>query len=278
VQFSDAARLLSFYQLWLDDLFPKAKFLDALTMVEKAGHGKNMAVLRKQWIDEGKPKTTQDNDDDDIPFGASREETPRSKDSEPTRLAPVFEQAAAQAKARTEKTPTKNDDPFASDEDIYNATPRRPAAAKFAAVSEDVPGDDLDALMAETEAQPAATSLFGDSLFGPRKQAGNAPDDDDLEALMAEAEAQDSEATGKHADLSVQSSIFGGRHGSSRVNCLVEEDDLDALMAEAENMERANKAPVQSRAPGEGGTVDAVAEDGIRAEDAQAMEEMEGLW
>ncbi|GJC97019.1 chromosome segregation in meiosis protein 3 [Colletotrichum higginsianum] len=55
-EFSDAARLLTFYQLWLDDLFPKAKFLDALAMVEKAGHKKQIALKRMDWINEGKPK------------------------------------------------------------------------------------------------------------------------------------------------------------------------------------------------------------------------------
>src|SRR5579862_1682592 len=55
-EYSDAARILSLYQLWLDDLFPKAKFADALAIVEKLGHSKKMQVMRKEWIEEGAVK------------------------------------------------------------------------------------------------------------------------------------------------------------------------------------------------------------------------------
>lgn len=56
LQFKDAARLLNFYQLWLDDLFPRAKFADGLTMIEKLGHSKRIQVMRREWIDEEKPR------------------------------------------------------------------------------------------------------------------------------------------------------------------------------------------------------------------------------
>ncbi|PGH13692.1 hypothetical protein AJ80_06197 [Polytolypa hystricis UAMH7299] len=55
-EFSDAVRLLNLYQLWLDDLYPRAKFADGLTMIEKLGHSKRIQVMRREWIDEGKPK------------------------------------------------------------------------------------------------------------------------------------------------------------------------------------------------------------------------------
>ena len=54
-EYSDAAKLLSYYQLWLDDLYPRAKFADGLQLVEKVGHRKRMQVMRREWIDEGKP-------------------------------------------------------------------------------------------------------------------------------------------------------------------------------------------------------------------------------
>ncbi|KAL2355285.1 chromosome segregation in meiosis protein 3 [Cryomyces antarcticus] len=57
-EFSDVARLLNMYQLWLDDLYPRAKFADGLTIIEKLGHSKRMQMMRKQWIDEGKPGAT----------------------------------------------------------------------------------------------------------------------------------------------------------------------------------------------------------------------------
>lgn len=56
LQFSDAARLLNFYQLWLDDLFPRAKFSDGLAIIEKLGHSKRLQTMRREWIDEEKPK------------------------------------------------------------------------------------------------------------------------------------------------------------------------------------------------------------------------------
>ena len=54
-EYSDAAKLLSYYQLWLDNLYPRAKFADGLQMVEKLGHSKRMQIMRREWIDEGKP-------------------------------------------------------------------------------------------------------------------------------------------------------------------------------------------------------------------------------
>ncbi|PYI24235.1 Swi3-domain-containing protein [Aspergillus japonicus CBS 114.51] len=55
-EFSDVARLLNFYQLWLDDLYPRAKFADGLAMIEKLGHSKRLQTMRREWIDEEKPK------------------------------------------------------------------------------------------------------------------------------------------------------------------------------------------------------------------------------
>jgi replication fork protection complex subunit Csm3/Swi3 len=271
MQFSDAARLLSFYQLWLDELFPKAKFLDALAMVEKAGHGKSMAVLRKQWIDEGKPRTHMDDGEDELPTAGAGGETQRNgqagETEEATRLAPVFEMARTQ-KA---KTPTRETDPFASDEDIYDATPRRPAAGGGQVIEADLqgndapPDDDLEALMAETDIQPAPTSLFSGSIFGgPRPAVGtakerpNVPDDDDedLEALLAEEEAQRSSATGQAGTASVRSSIFGG--------------DEHAQAAGAESVVDKALKPTS--------VTETHADDGIGAEEEEAMGEMDGLW
>ena len=44
------------YQLWLDDLYPRAKFADGLTIIEKLGHSKRMQTMRKTWVNEAKPK------------------------------------------------------------------------------------------------------------------------------------------------------------------------------------------------------------------------------
>jgi replication fork protection complex subunit Csm3/Swi3 len=67
-QYGDIARMLNMYQLWLDDLYPRAKFADALAIIEKVGHTKRMQIMRRDWIDEGKPRLAaqQDSDDDDM--------------------------------------------------------------------------------------------------------------------------------------------------------------------------------------------------------------------
>ncbi|EOD49130.1 Replication fork protection component Swi3 [Neofusicoccum parvum] len=59
-EFSDVARLLNMYQLWLDDLYPRAKFADGLAIIEKLGHKKRMQIMRREWINEGKPKPSED--------------------------------------------------------------------------------------------------------------------------------------------------------------------------------------------------------------------------
>ncbi|KAK3372184.1 replication fork protection component Swi3-domain-containing protein [Podospora didyma] len=262
-EFSDAARLLSFYQHWLDDLFPKAKFLDALAMVEKAGHRTQIRNERLRWIDEGRPKGTahDDNDgDDDDPF---RNTTQSTAPKQPSRVAPIFDKAAQNRPG----TPPPDDSFNILDEDIYNATPRAstPAPARQV-VQDDVPdGDDLDALMAEAESGannttsassgPAFGSIFGKgaSIFGngpaskPSQSASNEPDDDELDALMAEAETQ--AAPSRPPQLPSRPSIFGGGASTAQKkpaedNLSDDDDDLDALMAEAE----AQVAPAKSAA------------------------------
>ena len=48
------------YQLWLDDLYPRAKFADGLALIEKLGHTKRMQTMRREWINEGKPRDALD--------------------------------------------------------------------------------------------------------------------------------------------------------------------------------------------------------------------------
>ncbi|KAL8849302.1 MAG: hypothetical protein Q9221_005712 [Calogaya cf. arnoldii] len=55
-EYRDLARLLNIYQLWLDDLYPRAKFADGLVMIEKLGHKKRIQTMRREWIHEGKPR------------------------------------------------------------------------------------------------------------------------------------------------------------------------------------------------------------------------------
>lgn len=52
------------YQLWLDALYPRAKFGDGLAIIEKLGHTKRMQLLRRDWINEGKVQLTNDDASD----------------------------------------------------------------------------------------------------------------------------------------------------------------------------------------------------------------------
>ncbi|KAI0448549.1 replication fork protection component Swi3-domain-containing protein [Xylaria acuta] len=277
-EFSDTARLLSFYQLWLDDLFPKAKFLDALGMVEKVGHKNQIRLKRIQWIDEGRPRPAGFNDgedDDDDLFGDSNQAEERSPAIFPARVAPIFQNGSD----KRAKTPAQ-DDPFA-DEDIYDASPKRPTNMAPTATSMFGNGadsqthgepdeDDLDALMAEEEAQQrtASTSIFGNGKTTQTTQTRRGPDeDDDLDALMAEAEAGSS--TTKHTK-SVS------HRPATRAVIDDDDDDLDALMAEAQGSAAKtppSPKPSTSRA-GEG----TAATYNVDEDEEAAMAEMDGLW
>ncbi|KAJ8105579.1 hypothetical protein ONZ43_g7374 [Nemania bipapillata] len=279
-EFSDTARLLSFYQLWLDDLFPKAKFLDALSMVEKAGHKSRLRLKRIEWIHEGRPRPAGlDGGDDDL-FGDLNGPEERDPALFPARVAPIFQNSTGM----DAKTPAEND-PFA-DEDIYDASPRRPTTTATVTGTASILGgdsrgtedhgepdeDDLDALMAEEEAQrtTSTTSIFGNGTISRMAQTNHELDaDDDLDALMAEAEAGTSaEKPAKLANQRpITSAIIDG-----------DEDDLDALMAEAEaESATVKKLPSQglSTTSREGG--EPVAHD-IDEDAEAAMAEMEGLW
>ncbi|KAI0425053.1 replication fork protection component Swi3-domain-containing protein [Xylaria sp. FL1042] len=284
-EFSDTARLLSFYQLWLDDLFPKAKFVDALSMVEKAGHKNQLRLKRIQWINEGRPRPAgledDDNNDDDL-FGEANHPEERDPAIFPAKVAPIF-QGSLNKRA---KTPV-GDDPF--DEDIYGASPKRPmnTAATTASVfgnggiGGEPDEDDLDALMAEEEVQRATpTSLFGNGKTTQTIPTRPAPDnsgddgDDDLDALMAEAEA---EADSSHTKSTTQPN----RRAATR-NVVVDddddEDDLDALMAEAEA-----ESSTAKRSPPDKPSVaiaeqDPVPTHEVDEDEEAAMAEMDGLW
>lgn len=51
-EYEDTAKLLNFFQLWLDDLHPRVKFADGLAIIEKLGHSKRLITMRKEWINE----------------------------------------------------------------------------------------------------------------------------------------------------------------------------------------------------------------------------------
>ncbi|TGJ78499.1 hypothetical protein E0Z10_g10260 [Xylaria hypoxylon] len=281
-EFSDTARLLSFYQLWLDDLFPKAKFLDALGMVEKAGHKNQMRLKRIQWIDEGRPRPAglENDDHDDDPFADSNQPQERDPAIFPARIAPIFQNSLD----KRAKTPVA-DDLF--DEDIYGASPQRPTNTAPPTVSVFGDGgngantetngepddDDLDALMAEEEAQrTASTSLFGSGKTTQPMPAryGRDNEDDDLDALMAEAEAESSSTrlTKPITHRPVRRTIIDDD----------DDDDLDAFMAEAEAEGSTAKKPPPHKPSTTDTKAGPAATHDVDEDEEAAMAEMEGLW
>ncbi|KAM0721208.1 hypothetical protein Q7P37_003495 [Cladosporium fusiforme] len=152
-EFSDISRMLNLYQLWLDDLYPKAKFRDALTMVEKVGHTKRMQVSRRAWIDESKGFRRREDEDAEM------------------RLRDLERQASAE------------------DDAIFPvpSTSTKDGQRQQSAGEADAPDDDeLDALLAEepmTHPQPSVTGQpKPQGLF----QDDDEPDEDELDALLNE--------------------------------------------------------------------------------------------
>lgn len=259
-------------------------------MAEKAGHKKYMRMKRMEWIDEGKPRPAGLDDDNDSLFGEpSNQPEERAAAIFPSRIAPIFQSQVGE-KAQT---PTGDDVPD-DDEDLYGATPappkrteptsaslfgsgaasKEPASTSLFGNGGDPDDDDLDALMAEEEAQRTKptnqnTSLFGNGSAKPIQVQNNEPDEDDLDALMAEAEAEvqqkpanpSSDATPKPAPAAAVDN---------------EEDDLDALMAETEHDVQSKEPRNESSAkPKEAGDE---MKDAADADDEAAMAEMDGLW
>ncbi|KAJ4386085.1 chromosome segregation in meiosis- protein [Gnomoniopsis smithogilvyi] len=269
-EWGDASRLLSFYQDWLDDLFPKAKFIDALAMVEKAGHNKNLQKMRAEWINEGRPKTAiiDEGGDAEIP-----EQTEDLSHKQAERIAPIFEKAAS----GRQRTPELND-LFGDDDNIYNATPIGKQRTDSAAAGDrDEPDqDELDALMAmEETSKPsestrpsgdAVTSLFGDGKPKAAPRTQPQPDEfDELDALIAEAENEPSR------DMPNPSAAKSMGHPAKGEGVADGDgDDLDALMAEAETHSGSDKQA----------TTASLSKD-IQPQfddDEEAMAEMDGLW
>ncbi|EGX88643.1 replication fork protection component Swi3 [Cordyceps militaris CM01] len=220
-EFSDMARLLSFYQLWLDDLYPKARFLDALAMVEKAGHSKRMMTARNEWLQESKPKSSEDMEEDD-PFALEPAPDTTAAVSLPERPTAGRLIQDLGGGGQRPSTPTRgggHPDDFSEDDDLYNVTPRaRPRPGGLTMLQPDAPDDDdLDALMAEAEEHD-------DRPPAPARKAAQRPqeDGDDLDDLIAEAEEQDVRPK----------SIFGNPSASKPVE--MDWDDDEAAMREME--------------------------------------------
>lgn len=184
--------MLNVYQFWLDDLYPRAKFADGLTIIEKLGHSKRIQAMRREWINEGKPRSRFE--DTDL-LQDSRRITKGSETARPDSIATSANQTFENSNMRH---------PSASaEEDLYKATPpRRKQTTGYDSVIEstsmdqtppkdadaDVPDDDLDILLAETswtrkrDAPPVLASANQEDAT----QFSNEDDFDDEMEVMAE--------------------------------------------------------------------------------------------
>lgn len=199
-EFVDAEKLLNFYQLWLDDLFPKAKFVDGLAMIEKVGHSKRMHVMRREWIDEGKPK---------LEYVDSGDEHGPVDDHVAVTDADINRPDQGQVPTSAENGDKSSFGLGHGAESLFV-----PEEQHRSNKESDVPEeDDLDALLAEETAR--ATPRINQKGTAPVEAEG----EDDLDALLAEYDSRKAEKRPPE-------------RRSEKVTVDEEEDDLDAILAE----------------------------------------------
>lgn len=241
-EFSDISRLLNTYQLWLDDLYPRAKFRDALSMVEKLGHSKRMQVTRRAWVDGTKPSRRE----------ASVE-----------RLGDVEMSGALKGGAN-------GDAPRAGSEvgDIFGERRQEGSTGGAERQQEDMPEDDeLEALMSKSApSTPHTTSRQQHKPRAPFEEDDDTePDEDELDALMAE-----------DAQVAPQASTVEQRRPRGpfeEEDAGPDEDELDALMAEEPHGGDKPSGHVPKDQAGQ----DAGSQDDF-VDDEEAMASMGDLW
>ncbi|KAL8913314.1 MAG: hypothetical protein Q9172_007314 [Xanthocarpia lactea] len=183
-EYSDLARLLKFYQLWLDDLYPRAKFADGLAMIEKLGHKKRIQIMRREWIHEGKPREKYH--DVDAPKGAEGVFRP---DSKPKNHETVGDNDRIDGTLETEQMSNLHNEDLSGGFPHLDKTVNDEPETLFLsndAIDNQTPEDDLDALLAESADDNEGRQLVLSNT--PRRHEDLLQDrednfDDDLEAL-----------------------------------------------------------------------------------------------
>ena len=184
------ARLLNLYQLWLDDLYPRAKFVDGLAMIEKLGHTKRMQTMRKEWINEGRPRDPAES------WGPGEAKANGQQPGPASGLGKLPETRPNEGR----RTPAATNAVDADDVEIYDATPKKDRGTSttnrnqksdeslFLSEDEEAnsqpPDDDLDALLAEDEMRESASTAVTVKQGQARVHAGHEPNfDDEMEAM-----------------------------------------------------------------------------------------------
>ena len=178
------------YQLWLDDLYPRAKFVDGLAIIEKLGHTKRMQTMRKEWINEGRPQDPVEN---------SGKVEAKSNGQHPGPASGLGKSPETRPNERR-RTPTATNAVDADDVEIYDATPKqvretltttrneKSDGSLFLSEDEEVnpqpPDDDLDALLAEDEMKESASTAVTARQAQAQGHIGQEPNfDDEMEAM-----------------------------------------------------------------------------------------------
>ncbi|KAL4956180.1 replication fork protection component Swi3-domain-containing protein [Aspergillus filifer] len=184
-EFSDLARLLNFYQLWLDDLFPRAKFADGLAMIERLGHSKRLQTMRRTWIDEEKLELADGG-------------KPGTDDRSNANI-----DASADG---THQTIPTNGELHGVDEDLFMPNTDNPKPANNTEVDpEDDDFDEFDALLREAREDESAARQTAPNNNND-DQPPNADDFDELDVLLREHE--DGPDAGNSTSRDIKNDMF----------------------------------------------------------------------
>lgn len=173
--------MLNTYQLWLDDLFPKAKFADGLAILEKVGHKKRLKVMRQEWINEDKPKPQDsDHSDDDGDFVMNDARPEITSNGAETRQPEDQSRDETDQPRNNTAQETESESHGLDDETLYGRPDPAPAADAGGEATGDRPEkDELDQLLAEDDARPA-------SVNNPRP-----PEEDEFDRFADDEEAME---------------------------------------------------------------------------------------
>jgi replication fork protection complex subunit Csm3/Swi3 len=171
-EFTDMSRLLNTYQIWLDDLYPRAKFRDALTMVEKVGHSKRMQITRRAWLDETKPFQKEPSPEPTLSNSNGPEASRGDVGDED-----LFAEMMAENNAEQGSRPNDS---------TGDANPPAVSARQESSQNNDEPDEDeLDQLLAEQSNTGEVQSRPTQARRGPFMDDIE-DEEDDLDALLAE--------------------------------------------------------------------------------------------
>lgn len=279
-EFSDTARLLNFYQMWLDSLYPRAKFADAVKMVEKAGHTKKLQMYRKSWIDEGKPGRVRREDVEDA---FDKQEAPVVNDL-PSRDSPAHMDADLDFDedpssmffgGADEPAQSTHDGPDDDELEALLAQEEHGQATNKAPVTVDSEGeDDLDAILAQEsggrrrdrptstaqELATTSTSNIQRDNAGTNEPSQTQPDESSASREQAEEDDLDTLLNQEMGETAKPDSFIQTDNDSNDQQLNDNVDDLEGVIANRpaaeepelpENIpQTTEKGPLDSRLPG----------------------------